>query len=47
MEDQQGGTSSALRVSDIRYGATVPDDLFDPKNLAKTAEHPLWSSQSQ
>ena len=42
MEDKQEGTSSELRVSNVRYDAKVPDDLFDPKDLPKATSHPLW-----
>lgn len=46
MEDKQAGTSSELRVSSVRYDAQVPDGLFDPANLPKAADHPLWHPAS-
>lgn len=44
MEDKQAGTSSELRVSDVRYDAKIPDELFDPTYLPKAASHPVWQS---
>ncbi len=42
MENKQEGTSSELRVSNVRYDAKVPDDLFNPKDLPKAESHSLW-----
>ena len=44
MDDRQQNTSTELRVSNVRYNATIPDDLFDPHRLPQASEHPLWTS---
>jgi hypothetical protein len=43
MEDRQQNTSTELRVSEVRYDATIPDDLFDPQRLPQASKHPLWT----
>lgn len=42
MEDVREPGTSELRVSALRYDATVPDDLFDPARLPAAADSPLW-----
>lgn len=42
MEDVQTGYGSEYRASDIAYGVTLPKELFDPAQLAKAADSPLW-----
>ena len=42
MEDKQQGGSTEIDVSDVRYGADVPDSLFDPAHLHEAAAAPLW-----
>jgi outer membrane lipoprotein-sorting protein len=44
MEDHFQGTSTELRVSDVRYDATIPDELFDPQKLREASTHPLWTT---
>jgi hypothetical protein len=46
MEDEQQDTSTELRVSPVRYDATIPDDLFDPQRLPQASQHPLWAPSS-
>ena len=43
MEDRQQNTSTELRVSEVGYDATIPDDLFDPQRLPQASKHPLWT----
>jgi outer membrane lipoprotein-sorting protein len=43
MEDKFQGTSTELRVSNVRYDATIPDELFDPQKLPEASKHPLWA----
>jgi outer membrane lipoprotein-sorting protein len=35
MEDVLGKSSTEIRVSDVRYGAVIPDGLFDPSELPR------------
>jgi len=42
MEDVQTGYGSEYRVTDIAYGISIPSDLFDPAQLSKAGDHPLW-----
>lgn len=44
MEDLQAGSSSTIKVSDVRYDADIPDTLFDPNRLAEAAASPVWQS---
>jgi hypothetical protein len=43
MEDKISDTSTELRVSQVRYDATIPDELFDPQKLPQASKHPLWT----
>jgi uncharacterized protein len=38
MEDRQTGGSTVIDVSDVRYGADLPDSLFDPAHLPKAID---------
>ncbi|MFN8642333.1 MAG: outer membrane lipoprotein-sorting protein [Candidatus Binatia bacterium] len=42
MEDVQTGFGSEYRVTDIAYGVPLPAELFDPAQLAKAVDSPLW-----
>ena len=42
MEDIQTGYGSEYRVSQIAYGVTIPKELFDPGQLPRAADSPLW-----
>ncbi len=42
MEDKLRGGSTELRVSNVRFDAKVPDEIFQPEYLPKAASHPLW-----
>lgn len=42
MEDVQNGYGSEYRASDIAYGVTLPKELFDPAQLSKAADSPIW-----
>jgi hypothetical protein len=44
MDDRLQDTGTELRVSEVRYDATIPDDLFDPQKLPQASKHPLWTS---
>ena len=41
MEDKQTGNSTELRVSNVRYDAQVPDQVFDSKRLPETVQQPF------
>jgi len=43
MEDKQQDMDTELRVSEVRYDAAIPDDLFDPQRLPQASKHPLWT----
>lgn len=43
MEERREGGFSEMQVSDVRYGAQVPDSLFDPKGLAEVVTAPVWT----
>ncbi|HYV57460.1 MAG TPA: outer membrane lipoprotein-sorting protein [Candidatus Nitrosopolaris sp.] len=40
MEDRQTGSSTDINVSDVNYGADIPDALFDPAKLPQAADSP-------
>jgi hypothetical protein len=42
MQDRQAGTSTELRVSEVRYDVDIPDDFFTPERLPQAATSPLW-----
>jgi outer membrane lipoprotein-sorting protein len=42
MEDTQTGYGSEYRATEIAYGLTIPQGLFDPAQLAKAADSPVW-----
>lgn len=42
MEDKQAGTRTDIDVSEVRYGVDIPDTLFDPMALPKTATASVW-----
>lgn len=42
MEDLQTGYGSEYRASQIAYGVTIPKALFNPGQLSKASESPLW-----
>jgi outer membrane lipoprotein-sorting protein len=42
MEDVQQRGTSEIRVSEVRYGVDVSDDLFEPGNLPQAADSSLW-----
>ena len=42
MEDAQTGYGSEYRATEIAYGIALPKELFDPAQLSKAAESPLW-----
>jgi len=46
MDDRLQGTSTELRVSEVRYDAAVPDELFDAQKLREASKHPLWAPSS-
>jgi outer membrane lipoprotein-sorting protein len=38
MQDNQTGTSTEIRESNVRYDAKIPDSLFDPQRLPETVK---------
>lgn len=42
MKNAQIGTGTTLDVESVRYDVELPDALFDPKEMSKAADHPLW-----
>jgi hypothetical protein len=44
IDDVQTGYGSEYQVTDVAYGVTIPEALFDPAQLASAADSPLWSS---
>ncbi len=44
VEDKLIDSSSELRVSEVRYDAPVPDELFDPQKLSAVSKHPFWTT---
>jgi hypothetical protein len=46
MEDKQEGSSTELKISQVRYDAPIPDDLFDPLRLPVVVNHPVWAPPS-
>lgn len=42
MVDKEQNSSTTIDVSDIKYDAQIPDDLFDPAKLGQNADHPFW-----
>jgi hypothetical protein len=42
IEDVQTGYGSEYRATDVAYGVTLPKDLFDPAQLGRAADSPLW-----
>jgi hypothetical protein len=43
MEDKLTDSSSEMRLSEVRYDAPVPDELFDPQKLPQISKHPFWN----
>ncbi len=44
MQDvRQGGETTELHVSDVLWDRQLPDDLFEPRNLAESATAPMWN----
>jgi hypothetical protein len=46
MQDLQQGTSTELRVSEVRTDVAIPDTLFDPDHLPQVVEARLWHGYS-
>ncbi len=42
MEDVQTGYTSGYRATAINFDVDVPKELFDPNQLPKLADHPIW-----
>jgi hypothetical protein len=42
MKDLQSGYTTDLDISNVVLDATVPDEFFDPTQLSKVADFPLW-----
>lgn len=46
MKDLQTGYVTVLRVTDVVNDTNIPDEFFDPKQLSKIADSPLWKTYS-
>jgi hypothetical protein len=44
MEDVQERGITELTLEQVRYDADIPDTLFDPAQLPRVAESPLWQA---
>ena len=44
MDDMQSKSRSTLEVTDLRYGAQVPDALMRPESLPQAVASPVWAS---
>jgi outer membrane lipoprotein-sorting protein len=42
MQDVQQGTSTELKVSEVRTDVALPDEFFDPKQLPQVEDARLW-----
>ena len=42
MEDVQNRSGSEYRVHELAYDVPIPKELFDPQQLDKAADHPIW-----
>jgi len=42
MRDKQGGGSSVIDVSKLRFDVDVPDELFQRAGLSRAASSPIW-----
>ncbi len=47
MEDKQAGGSTDVRVTEVRYQVTLPDDLFQPGALPQAASNPVWQQSAR
>ena len=43
LENKQGGASTEITVSAVKYGVDLPADLFHPQKLPTAASSPIWS----
>lgn len=46
MKDVQAVTTTDMRISDVRYDVPVPDAVFDPQQLGKLADNPVWKASA-
>ena len=46
MDDQLQDMSTELRVSEVRYDAAIPDELFDAQKLPEASKLPVWAPSS-
>jgi hypothetical protein len=44
MDDVQAKSVSTITVTDLQYGATIPDALLEPDGLPQAANSPIWAS---
>jgi hypothetical protein len=44
MDDVQAKSNSTITVTDLQYGATIPDALLEPSGLPQAASSPIWAS---
>ncbi|MGH7894492.1 MAG: outer membrane lipoprotein-sorting protein [Candidatus Binatia bacterium] len=42
MDDVQFGSKTTLHVTDLQYGAQIPDALLKPEGLPEAVKSPLW-----
>ena len=44
MQDVLGDTSTSLSLKQVRYDVDIPDEVFDPQQLARAADLSLWQA---
>lgn len=44
MDDVQSKSRSTLTVTDLQYGAQVPEALLQPRNLPAAVDSPVWNT---
>jgi len=42
MQDKQTGGTSTINISNLKFGADVPDELFQRPGLARASAAPVW-----
>jgi outer membrane lipoprotein-sorting protein len=47
MEDVQASTFTEITVSDVRYGVSLTDDLFDPSQLSRAIAAPVFDATAR
>ena len=42
MHDVQTDSTTMLQMTEVTYNVTLPDEMFDPKQLRTTVASPVW-----